>query len=180
MSEEYTLVGRVRSANPARREVRIDALKGRANDFEGLTWLHVRLRDGEVLRSRTASVRVRENGIIVMLAPGVTRDNVGAMKRCDVLFPASETRPLAWHEMDAKAFDGLEVFDRNGSRVGEVAAGLETKAHVVLEVVRQDGSSVLLPLIPEVVDTVDWDKKRLIVHEIGPYTMESDDGSRLT
>lgn len=180
VAEEFTDAGFVKSVNPARRELRVEAADGVITKLEGRTWLHVRDATGEVMRCKIAKLSPQRGFAIVTVAAGVPRDTVAGLKGSRVVLPADEMKERDGREVDAAELTGMSVVGVNGPLIGEVVSGFETKANGVLEVLRPDGGSLLLPLVPEVIEEIDWDANKVVVHDIAPFAVENDNGPRLT
>lgn len=180
MSEEFVDAGSVRSVNPARRELRIDSTNRVLADLEGSGWLHIEETAGKILRCKIVKSTLHNGWAIVTVAPGVARDTVARLKGCRVVVPAAERIEGAAFDITAQECVGMSLVSENDSLIGEVVAGFETKAHGVLEVLRPDGGSLLLPFVPEVIEEIDWAGKKVIVGDIAPFAVENDRGPRLT
>lgn len=175
MDAGYLDVGRVRSANPSRRSVRLEVTESRLADFQALEWLYTRGKDGQVLRLPVESARVTGSGVaIVTLAPEVSEDDAARLKGYRVLLPESDAKSRDTFEIEAEEFAGLRMETVDGALVGEVAAGFNTKANGVLEVEREDGGTFLMPLVPEAVVSVDWDARRIVVQPLEPFAVDQD------
>jgi len=179
VDEEFVSAGSVRSVNPSRREVRVDAPERVLAGFEGRDWLYVEESPGDILRCKVVKVTLHNGVAIVTVAPGVARDTVARLKGCRVVAPLEPEIERGVLDADAEECVGMMIVTENGSLVGEVVAGFETKANGVLEVLRPDGGSLLLPLVPEVVESIDWNGKKMYVGDIAPFAVESDSGPRL-
>ena len=180
MDEEFVSAGTVRSVNPSRREVRVDAPERVLAGFVGRDWLFVEESPGDILRCRVVKVTLHNGVAIVRVASGVARDTVARLKGCRVVAPVA---PIVERGvLDAAAEDcvGMTIVTGNDTLIGEVVAGFQTKANGVLEVLRPDGGSLLLPLVPEVVVSIDWHGKKVYVGDIAPFAVESDSGPHLT
>ncbi len=179
MAEEFADAGHVKSVNPARRELRVEAADGVIAKLEGRAWLHVRDAAGAVTRYKIVEFSPQSGFAIVTVVVGVPRDTVAGLKGRRVVLPADEMEERGGWEVDAAELAGMTVVGVNGPLLGEVVAGFETKANGVLEVLRPDGTSLLLPLVREVVEKVDWDARKVVVHDIAPFAVEQDGGPRL-
>lgn len=179
MDESHTRIGRIKSVNPARREVRIDAPKARVRDAESWSWLYIEESDGELSRYKIARAALKGECAVVELAPGVPRDTVRLLKGRRVLRPKAASEPKFSFDGEATDLVGMTIESNDGSLLGEIVAGFETKANGVLEVLRPDGSSLLLPLVPEVIEGIDLDKGKVIAGDIAPFAVEHGSGSRL-
>lgn len=179
MDDGFVNVGSVRSVNPARRELRVEGSKSRIADLAGREWLHVEEAAGEILRCKVTGVSVQKGFAIVTLAAGVSRDTVAGLKGRRVVLPAGESRPRGAFGFDAAELVGMSIVSVDGSVIGEVVAGFDTKANGVVEVLRPEGGSLLLPVVPEAIVEVDLDGGKVIVGDITPFAVESDNGPRL-
>ena len=180
MDEEFVNAGSVQSVNPARRELRIDAPERVLADLEDRNWLHIEEAPGKILRCKVMKVSLHNGLAIVSVAPGVARDTVARLKGCRVVVPAVAETEHGACTVTAEECVGMLVVSENGSLVGEVVAGFETRANGVLEVLRPEGGSLLLPLVPEVIEEIDWEGKKVHVGDIAPFAVEDDRGPRLT
>ncbi len=180
MDEELVDAGSVRSVNPARRELRVDGPKRILAALEGHDWLYIEEAPGSILKCKIVKVTLHNGLAIVAVAPGVARDTVARLKGCRVKVPAAARTERAVSSVSAEECVGMSLVSENGSLIGEVVAGFETKANGVLEVLRPDGGSLLLPFVPEVIEEIDWAGKKVRVGELAPFAVESDCGPRLT
>lgn len=58
---------------------------------------------------------------------------------------------------------GLKVFEEDGRELGEISAVIKTGANDIWEVLVSDGREVLIPVVDEVVLSVDLDKEKVTV-----------------
>lgn len=179
MDEEFTQIGQVKSVNPARREIRVSFPESRKADLEGREWVYVQKPGGRPFRCKVDKVSTLGTPAIVTLSSGVSRDTVADLKAAKVLVPTAELGPRDVSALKPAELVGMRVYTADDSLVGEVVDGFDTKANGVLEVRGPDGGSVLLPVVPELIEEIDWDRRRVIVHDIAPFAVESDSGPRL-
>ena len=177
--EDRFEAGRVCSANPARRELRIRPAPACARYFAGRAWVSLVLRDESEMRCKVDTVRRAAGEVIVTLAPGITRDEVARAKGAAVVLAASERRPqTADDDMHAADLIDMKVYDEAGRCFGKVVDSYETDANGVIEIERIDGGKMMLPVIKQVIAGVDWERDALVVRDIAPYKVE-DEGRRL-
>jgi len=177
MADERTKIGTVTSVNPHRREVRVKVERRRATEFEEMDWFRVVLRDGKELRCRVVSVRCEDDVAIIMLGAGTTRDNVRLMRSCEVVADAASATVAKRDAFDVEAMVGMTVRSMNGSVLGIIVAGFKAPGNDVAETEMTTGSSVLLPVIEEVILDIDWENKVVLVGDIGPFAVDdSPDG----
>lgn len=166
-------IGAVRSASPARREIRVTPLAGGKNRFAGLTRADIRLSDGTELQCRIAGVRDETGGKILTLTPGTTRDTVARMKGATVLAAAEPAVSTAGYEFEE--LEGLAVLDWTGSRIGTVTSLYASGGNAAIEVTRLDGRSLMLPAIEQVIASVDVEQGEMVLNDFAPYAVEEED-----
>lgn len=179
MPEDYVDIGRVRSVNPAKREVRVTVRAGYAGAYENLNWLELEPVDGERVRCQVTECRMRNSEAIVALSAGVSRDRVAVFKGARAMMPARDVPPPDPFEVRASEYDGFAVEDEHGARLGTVVGGMATPTHGVIEIETAPGESALAPVVPEVVSEVDWDGRRLVLRDVERFRVEDDGGPKL-
>ncbi len=175
MPGSWIHIGRVVSLNPAKRELRIRPVPVHAGCFAEMAWVRVVLRAGTEMRCRVASVRVTETGILLALTPGVTRDTVARMKGGAIVLAREEVRRPAEGGYHVSELENMEVFDEEGNFLGTVKQVYSAGANDVIEVEKPTGKVMLLPVIAELVETVDVDRGRIAVRDIAPYVVDDED-----
>ena len=105
---------------------------------------------------------IRSAGALwVMGLEGVTsREAALDLKGAELLLDASELRPLEEGEYFLDDLIGCEVEGMDGERLGRVRGVIETGANDVLEVVTEQGET-LVPMTAEVVRKVDIAERRI-------------------
>lgn len=175
MAESELEIGRVRSTNPARRELRVAPALGREREFAGREWVRVVLQDRTEMRCRVADLRPGTGGFIMTLASGVTRDNVARMKGASVMIGLDEQNPRPDDAHHVSELVGLEVFDEAGECLGMVTEAYSAGANNVIEIERPGGGTMRLPAIEQVIAAVDVERGALVVRDIAPYVVEDED-----
>jgi 16S rRNA processing protein RimM len=168
-------IGSVGSVNPARRELRITAVPGYGRAFVGLEWIRLVPRGGAEIRCRVASVNVTAGGTVIALAPGVLRDTVAGLKKASVVARPEELNEPEPEEPTLLDAIGFEVVGPAGERIGILTDVFATPAHDILEIEKDDGKTVLAPAIEEVVAGVEWERERVVVNDIAPYSVQDAD-----
>ena len=167
-------IGTVKSVNPAKREVRVTTAGCAAEKlFSELAAVEFVLPDGTAVKGRVAAVRDDAGGKIIAMTPGMTRDTVGALKGARVLV----TRVRVTAEPEAGGYElvdlnGMSVIDAGGGRIGEVTNIYAAGGNEAIEIERPDGSTLLVPLIEQVVESVDVERGEIVLRDIEPYAVE--------
>lgn len=169
-------IGAVRSVNPARRELRIQAEPAFAYQFDGIEWVGIQAGNAApVLRCKVESARRHEDDVTLRLGAGTTRDAVATMRRAQVLLEQAARKPRPegfWHPSE---LEGLKVAGINDEVLGTVREVVETRAHFIIEVAKPEGGSLMLPLVESLVETIDPDAGLIRVGDIAPYVVDDED-----
>lgn len=174
MAPPRRTLGTITTIQPAKRQVRVAVREGYREAIEQLKTLEVELRGGERLRCRIQSVAWDGDAARVEFVPGVTRDNVARLRGAAVLAPeGAEPKRSEGFELDDLL--GFGVVGENGTAVGTVRGVLDTKAGGILELETSAGKGLMLPAIPEVISEIDWDAERIVVGDIEPYAVGTDE-----
>jgi len=173
MDADWIRIGRVRSVNAARRELRIVPEDGCEPLFGNSEWIHVRLADERLLRCRTTSVRWHAGSALVLLSPGVTRETVARTKGAFVVAPAGDGDRFG--KVRICDLIGLRVLRVDGSVLGTVKDVYPTRGSDVVEVAATGSKTLLFPLVEPLVETVDMNRGVLIVRDTTPYAVEYED-----
>ena len=168
-------IGCVRSANPARRELRVGPGPFHARLLEEGAWVRVALRDATELRCRVEAIRIEPREAVLTLTAGVTRDNVARMKGARVMIEAQRSDGESDAGYPVSYLEGLAVQYQDGNVLGMVADVYATEANAVIAVAKPGGGMLLIPVIDEVIAAVDRELGVVIVKDIRPYTVEDAD-----
>lgn len=174
MADSWIVVGTVTSVNPAKRTIRVDAEPQHAHQFEELTRARLRMADGHVRTARVAAVRETEQGILLTLAAGVTRDTVATMRNADVVIAPDEVKARPEGVYVAEDFPGMGVVDATGAAVGTVSDAFATPASFVIEIVTVHGGQLLVPVVDEVVLAIDLAARRITVGDVTGFAVRGD------
>lgn len=173
-------VGIVRSSQPARREVRLRPFQGQENALDGVQWVRLVVRretDTSAvagLRCRIEQVRHHSDELIVRFCAGVTRDTVAAMKGLSMVVDEETASPDegAYH---VAHLEGLMVHASDGAPVGIVTSVYMSGLNEAIEIETADGGSMLLPVIEQVIESVDLERGVIVIADVAPYVVEDAD-----
>ncbi len=172
MTESWLEVGRVRSANARQREVRVVPVAGREYVFSDLGWIRFRQGGEEGLRCKVLRTRPDGEVLIVALGPGVSRDVVGQLRGARVVMTPDEMPPKPGSQVRLSDILGLKVLLPTGDPLGSIVEVFEGPANDAFAVDQGDGRRCILPVIEEVIMSVDVAGGTLEVGDIGPYVVE--------
>lgn len=131
---------------------------------ERFTWLkQVYLDEGKSPPVRVESARLHQNIVLLKLAGYDSREACNALRGRLLYVSEEDAVPLEEGEYFLYQLEGLAVYTDAGEHLGTLVEVLETKANNVF-VVQGDRGEVLLPDIDEVVQEIDFEGKRMVVH----------------
>ena len=174
MADSWIVIGAVTSVNPAKRSLRVDAAPRHAHQFEGVSQVRLRTREGDVKTVRVTEVRDTGQGILVTLAAGITRDSVAGLRNAEAIIAPDEVKPRPAGVYVREDFPGMAVVDAEGKAIGIVTDVLSTPAQFVLEIETTDGARMLAPVVDELVRAIDLDARRLVVNDISAFAVRGD------
>lgn len=176
MAGRWVEIGVVRSVNPARRELRVQARRQGRSRIERAEWVHVGVAaKTPLLRCKVASVAAGAEWIVIALAAGVPRDTVAEMRNARVYIEPGPAGGQAPGEYEASELVGLEVVSSRGERIGVIRDAVETGANDVVEIETATGRRMLLPVIERVVESIEWNEGRVVVGDYEPYAVDDAD-----
>ena len=158
--DDQSYIGRIERVSPGNRTIRIEMGTSYIAYALSLPVLRCEQKDGSILRCRVETAKPSKEGLIVTVVAGVPRDTIAQLKNNRIVVPTGDI------VRDAKRYDvdelvGLSVSTPQHDSVGTILAAFETKANGMAEVELRNGTQVLVPIVSELVDRVDWTSNTL-------------------
>jgi 16S rRNA processing protein RimM len=175
MPGPWIQIGTVRTVNPARRELRVDVDAVHAHQFDGLERVALGPDERSLTCCRVDAVSLRGNEATIRLSAGVTRDSVAAMRKAGVFIEVSARKARPDSGWNPPELLGLTVVGEGDTVLGTIAELIETPANDVIEVAKPGGGSLMLPVIEQVIESVDLETGRVYVGDIAPYVVDDED-----
>ncbi len=168
--DSLLLIGRVWQAHGIRGEVKVVPETDDPNRFADLTTVFTGTNADAAERSSVESVRFQptKKGTLVLLKLGSisTREEAEALRKQLVFARVDDLPPLEDDEYFLHDLVGLTVETEDGQTVGIVDDVLDLPAQEMLVIGREDGSTTLVPAIPEFVVDIDFDSDRIVIRPI--------------
>lgn len=161
----FLVVGRVLRPHGVRGEVRVEMHTAQPERFTWLEQVYLATHPDDVQPRPVPVTGARFHKKVVLLKLGGYEDRNAAetLRGRWLLVPEEDAIPLEEDEYYLYELEGLAVFSDEGERLGVLVEVLETKANNVFVVAGPRGE-VLLPDIDEVVQEIDFETGRVVVH----------------
>jgi 16S rRNA processing protein RimM len=168
MNEPTVAVGRITRAHGIHGEVAVLVLSEVEDRFaEGATlWLE----DGRPLT--IASSRRHGDRLLVRFREVHDREQAAALQRALLVVPESSSPSLPEGSWWDHQIEGCSVETDGGRALGTVREVIHTAANDVWSVVNEDGAETLVPVLNDVLASVDVEAKRIVVREVPGLTVE--------
>ena len=168
MDEPTVAVGRVARAHGVQGEVAVLVLSEVEDRFApGATlWLE----DGRTLT--VESSRPHRGRLLVRFREVRDREQAEGLQRALLVVPESSSPSLPEGSWWDHQIEGCAVVTDRDRALGTVREVIHTAANDVWSVVSEDGVETLVPVLNEVLASVDVAAKRIVVREIAGLTVE--------
>ncbi len=161
----FLIIGRIRKPHGVRGDLKVSILADEPKRFNSLERVFVSAdsKAHSPLEQQVEKVRLLQSDAIVKFA-GIDTPEVARTFNSQWLFVSAEDAlQLAEGELYSYQLIGMEVVTNEGQRIGIIDQILETGANDVL-VVQGEKGEILLPDIPDVVESIDIDSSIVIVN----------------
>lgn len=154
---------------------------GRPHGLSGEVLLHPFDPDGDALASleppvdvqlvtrgtakdvRLASLRPVQKGWLARFEGVDDRDAAAALTNAELHVARVELPPLAPDEFYVEDLVGCTVVDESGNEIGVARGTFWNGAHDVLTIERRDGEELLVPVVPDFIQDVDREARRVTI-----------------
>jgi 16S rRNA processing protein RimM len=166
-SEPTVVVGRITRPHGVRGELTVMVLSEVPGRFDaGAT---VFLESGQALTIATS--RPHKDRVLVTFTEVTHRESGDALRGAVLVVPESTSPPLAEGSWWDHQLVGCSVFTESGIELGELHQVIHTAANDVWSAVDGSGVETLIPVLRDVLVSVDTDARRIVVREIPGLTV---------
>lgn len=166
-SEPTVVVGRITRPHGVRGELTVMVLSEVPGRFDvGAT---VFLESGRALTVATS--RPHKDRVLVTFSEVTDRESAEALRGAVLVVPESTSPPLAEGSWWDHQLVGCAVFTESGVELGELRQVIHTAANDVWSAVDASGVETLIPVLRDVLVSVDTDARRIVVREIPGLTV---------
>lgn len=118
----------------------------------------------EIITMKLKGVKFFKQFVIVKFEGYDNPNDIEKYKGMPLLVTRENAVKLEEDEYFMADLYGIEVYEDNGDKLGEIVDIIETGSNDVYEVKCIDGTSLLLPAIKECILSVDIDNRKMTVH----------------
>ncbi len=162
--DEFLLIGTLGLPFGIKGQIKFHTLMSRPEHLRRLKTIYVgpKFQPFDLLRG----VEHKHGVYLLTLAKLDSRSAAEELRNQEVFLHERDAEPLTEDEYFLHDLLGLQVETVAGEQLGVVKEVLETGANDVLVVVRPEGGEVLIPMIRDVVKTMDLAAKRLVIEPL--------------
>lgn len=160
--DDYLRVGVIVRTHGVRGEVKVFPTTDDSKRFKKLKKALIK-KDADELEIHIEAVRFFKDMVILKIKEFNNMDEAEKYKGFDILVDRANAVPLLENEYFICDIIGAEVFTEDGEKFGVLRDVITTGANDVYEVIRENGKSILLPVIDECVLSIDVENKKVII-----------------
>lgn len=158
-------VGRVVGCHGLRGELRVRLFNPESRILTRTSRVYLSAGGAGPRVERVRGARPHQSGWLLSLEEIPTRDAAEALSGTEVLVVEEDLAPLGRGEYYQYQLMGLEVLDESGHALGSVRQVMNTGGSDIL-VVDDRGRERLIPMIEDVVRTVDLKARRIVIRPL--------------
>lgn len=159
--DDFLLIGTIGVPFGVKGQVKLHTITTRPEQLRRIKTIFL----GEKFTAVTLlRVMEQKHNVWVLTLSGINDRNMAeTLRGAEVFIRERDAAPLEADEYFHHDLPGLRVETVSGDLVGMVTAVLETGANDVLVVARDEGGEVLIPIIHDVVKTMDIPGQRIVI-----------------
>lgn len=155
-------VGKIINTHGLRGEVKVASWTDYPEVFEDLTTVYIKTK-GEYKPLTVRNIKYQKNNLIVKFAELSDINEAEPLKSLLLYAERSELGELEDGVYYIADLIGVDVEDENGVSLGKIKDVMQTGANDIYVVERESKKDLLIPVLPEVVLSVDINEKKAVV-----------------
>lgn len=171
-SEPTVVVGRITRPHGVRGELSVMVLSEVPGRFDAGAIVY--LEDGRSLTIATS--RPHKDRVLVTFSEVTDRESAEALRGAVLVVPESSSPRLAEGSWWDHQLVGCSVVTERGSELGQLRQVIHTAANDVWSAVDGSGVETLIPVLHDVLVSVDTDARKIVVREIPGLTVPEERG----
>ena len=164
LSNDPVVIGKITTTHGLKGAVKVLPMTEDSDRFYDLTQVMAELAGGGQKVLTVKTVQPFKEGFLMEFKEIGDINAAQAFRGAFLQIPRSQALELAEDEYYIFEIIGAAVFTDEGEYLGKLTEVIETGANDVYEVTAEDGSEILIPVIPDCVLEVDTDQKVVKVH----------------
>lgn len=160
---QYIEIGKIVNTHGIRGEVKIYTYTDNIDNLKKLKKVYLVMKDGSLKETKVQSSKIQKAMLLVKLE-GIDTIEAAEALRETIVKRERKNNELGENEFFIADLIGLEVYEDNGKYLGILDDVLKPGANDVYVVKLEDKSELLLPVIDQVVKSIDLENKKIVVH----------------
>ena len=156
-------IGKIVNTHGLRGEVKAVAWTDSPEDFEKIKNIIIKHRQGDI-NCKITNIKYQKNNLILKLSGIDSIEEAEKLKNSVLCAKRDELGPLPDGVYYIADIIGMQVFDENEALLGTVSDVLQTGSRDIYCVKRDGKRDLLLPVIDDVILSVDLDSKKIHAH----------------
>lgn len=159
-------VGKILNFHGIKGEVKVGYTKGKEQLIEGLEKVFV-IKNGIQKEYSVEFVRFHKQFALIKFAEINSINDVEEIKGLEIKIPKEQAESeLTEDEFFISDLIGVEVFNIDGEKIGEIKDVGTNGANEILEIIDNNNQNHLIPFVKELVPVVDLNKHQVVVKDI--------------
>lgn len=171
---ERIVIGQVLAVEAARRSLRIQLKHKYLQSLDDCDRIWLITAGGASLRVKMEACERDGTAARVTLTAGICRDEMQTFHRAEVALDSRDCKKVPADVPELEELEGFKVIAPEGRLLGVVFETIDTPAGGVIRLLTEEGRTAALPVIPEVIASVDINKKRIAVVDPEPFLVMDD------
>lgn len=166
MIENLVSIGKILNFHGIKGDAKVGFSKGREKQIENLDVVYL-MKDGVPLSLNVTNVRFHKQFAIIKFKEFNTVNEVEAYKGYDIFLEKSKIEEsLDTDEFLISDLIGMDVYDEDGSCIGNVVEIGENLAGNLLSIEDGNGKTHLVPFVKDLIPVVDVKNKKIVINNI--------------
>ena len=161
MAEEYFRIGVITEPHGVKGEVKVYPTGDDVDHLKKVKEIYMSGKDGYELM-HCCGMKKQNDRIILQFREITDRDMAEKLRKRELFVDRAHAVPLHEDEYYISDLEGLEVYEE-GELIGKLVEVMQTGANDVYEVTAEDGRKLLVPVIPQVVLTIDDETDTVLI-----------------
>lgn len=160
----YT-IGRIAKPQGIKGEVKAEIITSFPEHFLDLNELYIDI-NSKLQAYPIENVRLSGRFVYIKFSDIQTRNDAELLRNKELLIPDDELTPLDDNEFYIHNLVGMDVYDENGTLLGQISSVVQNKSGDIYVMKNPDNTEILIPAVKDFIHEINLDKKRIVIRVI--------------